>query len=502
MPSSASGSADTLPGSAMGTPAYMSPEQARGELDQLGPRSDVYSLGATLYCLLTGKPAFEGGDIGAVLRACNGATSRVPARSTPTIDRALEEICVKAMSQRPEERYDSCKALADDIERWMADEAVIAWEEPWSRKLVRWLTRHRTGVTAAGAAMLMAVVGLGAVSGVQVRANGELKRANTRVFLANTELKQANDNVTRANEELQAANVRERQQFNLAMDAIKLFHGDISKDLLLKQHQFEKLRGKLLRGAADFYGRLEKLLKGREDQESRAALGRAYEELGELMINIGNSKEALATFQKVIEVRRTLSQELPADDRIKLDLARNLRTSGYLLEGISDRPAALAAYEKSLAIVKGLNPAEGMTEPLYLVDSRITHSIGWLYHANGKEEESVAWLRKASEILDHGIASRPAKTGSLADKESRLSLVNTLNSLSGPLGALGRASESLADQWRALNVARALSRDDPEDPETRNSVAATYFNIGGLYRSMSRPAEALLGVSCGAGRPG
>ncbi len=68
VPSSASGSAETLPGSALGTPAYMSPEQARGELDRLGPRSDVYSLGATLYCLLTGKPPLEGDDIGEVLR--------------------------------------------------------------------------------------------------------------------------------------------------------------------------------------------------------------------------------------------------------------------------------------------------------------------------------------------------------------------------------------------------------------------------------------------------
>ena len=210
------------------------------------------------------------------------------------------------MAHESDNRYGSCKELADDIERWMADERVSAWREPWTRSLVRWLTRHRTGVTAAGAAILVALAGLGAVSGVQARANGELKRANTRVFLANTELKQANDNVTRANEELQAANVRERQQFNLAMDAIKLFHGEISKDLLLKQHQFEKLRGKLLRGAADFYGRLEKLLKGREDQESRAALGRAYEELGELTIDIGNSQQALAAFQKAVDARRTL----------------------------------------------------------------------------------------------------------------------------------------------------------------------------------------------------
>ncbi len=69
MPSSASGSAETLPGSAMGTPAYMSPEQARGEIDQLGPRSDVYSLGATLYCLLTGAPPFQSEVLESVLRA-------------------------------------------------------------------------------------------------------------------------------------------------------------------------------------------------------------------------------------------------------------------------------------------------------------------------------------------------------------------------------------------------------------------------------------------------
>ena len=65
---SSSGSSETMPGSAMGTPAYMSPEQARGDLDRLGPPSDVYSMGATLYCLLTGKPPFEGEDVGEILR--------------------------------------------------------------------------------------------------------------------------------------------------------------------------------------------------------------------------------------------------------------------------------------------------------------------------------------------------------------------------------------------------------------------------------------------------
>ena len=253
MPSASSGSAETLPGAAMGTPAYMSPEQARGDLNELGPRSDVYSLGATLYCLLTGKPPFDKDDIGAVLRAVQKGEFRSPRQVDPSIDKALEAVCRTAMALRPEDRYDTPKALADDIERWLADEPVTSWREPRSRTLVRWLTRHRTGVTAIGAAMLVALAGLGAVSGVQARANGELKRANdalsasnAQVVQANADLKEANANVSRANVELQAANVRERERFDLAMDAIELFHGEVSKDLLLKQRQFEKLRDKLL----------------------------------------------------------------------------------------------------------------------------------------------------------------------------------------------------------------------------------------------------------------
>src|SRR5262249_43165479 len=121
VPSSASGSAETLPGSALGTPAYMSPEQASGDLEHLGPHPDVYSLGATLYCLLAGKPPFEG-DAGSVLRAVQRGEYPPPRRLQPTIDQALEAVCLKAMALKPEDRYASPRTLGDDVERWMADE--------------------------------------------------------------------------------------------------------------------------------------------------------------------------------------------------------------------------------------------------------------------------------------------------------------------------------------------------------------------------------------------
>src|SRR5262249_11153001 len=162
LPSSASGSAETLPGSALGTPAYMSPEQAEGHLEALGPRSDVYSLGATLYCLLTGRPPFQGDDVGAVLRAVQRGEFPTPRTVAPAIDWALEAVCLKAMATRPENRYATARALAEDIERWMAEEPVAAWREPLARRARRWAKRNRTLVAAAVVALVAGVVGLGA----------------------------------------------------------------------------------------------------------------------------------------------------------------------------------------------------------------------------------------------------------------------------------------------------------------------------------------------------
>ena len=172
-------------GHCLGTPAYMSPEQARRA------RPTRPAVG----CLQPGRDALLPADrqaavrrrrIGAILRACRRATSR--RRATGPLDRqALEAICGKAMAlsltiamPRP--------VLADDLERWMADEPVTAWREPLSRRGRRWARRNRTAVTAALVALVAGLVGLGAVATVQTRANGELRAANTEVKRVNSDL--------------------------------------------------------------------------------------------------------------------------------------------------------------------------------------------------------------------------------------------------------------------------------------------------------------------------
>jgi serine/threonine protein kinase len=153
-------SVETIAGSTLGTPAYMSPEQANGEIDRLGPTTDVFGLGTTLYHLLTGRAAFEGGPKEVLEKVRRGEFS--PPRSVRSdVPRALEAICLRAMQSNPEERYATVGELADDLERWLADEPVSAYREPFVVWVRRWARRHRTLVVAATAAMLLTATALG-----------------------------------------------------------------------------------------------------------------------------------------------------------------------------------------------------------------------------------------------------------------------------------------------------------------------------------------------------
>jgi tetratricopeptide (TPR) repeat protein len=157
-PSSGSGEAATQAGSAVGTPAYMSPEQAAGRLEELGPASDIYGLGATLYALLTGRPPFGGADAGEMLRRVQRGEVVPPRHVKPEVPAALEAICRKAMAERPAERYAKALALAADVEHWLADEPVAAYREPLGARLCRWARRHPAQVAAAAAALLVALL--------------------------------------------------------------------------------------------------------------------------------------------------------------------------------------------------------------------------------------------------------------------------------------------------------------------------------------------------------
>ena len=121
-----------------------------------------------------------------------------PRRLDPTIDRALEAVCLKAMAHRPEDRYASPKALAEDVERWMADEPVSAWREPIARRARRWAKRNRTKVTRRRRRWWPGVVGLSAVLVVQTQAKADIAKSLGRETKAKAALAAANGELSRS----------------------------------------------------------------------------------------------------------------------------------------------------------------------------------------------------------------------------------------------------------------------------------------------------------------
>jgi serine/threonine-protein kinase len=165
----------TWTGLALGTPAYMSPEQARGDWDRVGPASDVYSLGATLYCLLTGQGPFQGKAEEVLVQVRRGEVLP-PRHWKPQVPRPLEAVCLKAMAHAPQERYATALELAADVEHWLADEPVCAYREPLPARLGRWRRRHRALVMAVAAALVVAALLTGGVWWWRTEAGAERER--------------------------------------------------------------------------------------------------------------------------------------------------------------------------------------------------------------------------------------------------------------------------------------------------------------------------------------
>jgi serine/threonine-protein kinase len=456
VPPSGSGHAPTI--GVLGSPPYMSPEQAAGAVDSLGPATDVYGLGAILFALLTGEPPAEGKTTGEILDRVRRGDIRTPRSLNPHIPRALEEICLKAISANPGKRYSAAIALAEDVERWLAGEPVAAWIEPFSTRVRRWGRRHRTLVTTTAVGVVMMLVGTAIVLAEQTRARFELKAKNDQLIVANEE-------ITKANANLLAASERERARFNLAIDAVKLFHGEVTQDLLLKQKQFEGLRTKLIQGAAEFYGKLEEMLRDQTDPSSRASLGQCYYELGELTNAIGSKPAALAVHRKALAVRRALANDLGPDAGTQTEFARSLIAVGTLHWAIGETVQAMSSYKEAVDLIEGIAGTLKSADPTRAVQAMAYQQMGRLLLESSHPTEALTSYERALAIQQALASADPRVVQFQRDVASIYVSIGTL------FANIGKPKEALTAFESAQKLQQELPGSDPKDTQALNDLA-------------------------------
>src|SRR5262245_25073152 len=145
----------TQDGAIVGSPPYMSPEGAEGHADNMDQRSDVYLLGATLYEILTGRPPRGGSSRWDIIDQARRSPPAPPRNVDRQVPNALEAICLKSMAFHKRDRYATPSALAEDVQRYLAGEEVIAYDETPLEKLWRWVRRRRRALLRCAAIALM-----------------------------------------------------------------------------------------------------------------------------------------------------------------------------------------------------------------------------------------------------------------------------------------------------------------------------------------------------------
>ncbi len=148
----------TFAGSVLGTPAYMSPEQAAGEVEAIGPATDVYGLGAILFEILTGRPPHAGVDATEIVgHVLHGPAPRASAL-LPAVSRTLDAICSRAMHRSAARRYARVSDLVDDVQRYLADQPVSVHQPRAGERLLRWVRQHPTSTAVAALVLLFTLL--------------------------------------------------------------------------------------------------------------------------------------------------------------------------------------------------------------------------------------------------------------------------------------------------------------------------------------------------------
>ncbi|MCI0702621.1 MAG: protein kinase [Planctomycetia bacterium] len=486
----------TMAGTAIGTPAYMSPEQAAGKLELVGPKADVYALGATLFAILTGKAPFTGSSAVETLDRVRRGAFEHPITVNPECPKPLDAICRKAMALSPEDRYPTALELAADVERWLSDEPVSCYSDPLAERLARWARRHPARVATCVSLLLAGVFGAAVVALAVNEGRKNTQDALTLVIEQEKETAAQRDRATAAEkataaerdkvveqkketeeQRKQAVAARDvaRGRYEKALSAYNTLVYDIDRRLG-DRAGMQELRETLLLRATDG---LQSLIAGAGEDRLPAdrTLVAAYRQMGEVYQMLGKTAKAQEQFRKAvlkaIEVQteaKTPSEKRAADR----DLAQALdKLAGiYLLAG--DTATALETVNNAIRLFEKL--AQDQTD----VESQQGLAAARARRAAILLERGET--TKATEDCKFAHALRAKLAASAPDNlELKRDLAASFDELAGLQLHTARTTDALANARKSLILRLEINEKAPKRPDVRRELAAAHARLGEVY---------------------
>jgi tetratricopeptide (TPR) repeat protein len=442
--------AETLPGSVMGTPADASSEQSLGRLDLLKPASDVHSLGATLYALLTGRPPVTGNDLQEILCKVEKGEIALPRSVGPTIPKPLETVCLRAMALNPKDRYETASGLRADLERWLADETVTAWREPPTFRARQWMRRHRLVVTSTATAAVVGLLGLVGFAAVISGKNLELLDKNLDLAIRNQELRrkrhaavEERDHARKLESETKAV-LDSFEQKVLAATRPEGQDGGLDKDVTIR------------RAVDAAEPKIAQAFRAKPVVEAsiRNTLGQTYRHLGEPTL-------AVAQFERG---RQLLREALGPDHPETLSATCNLAKARAYASRLDD---AVGLLEETVNLMKARLGDDNPETLVTLSDLR------WAYLSAGRLNEAVPVLEETLQL--QRIKLKPHRPDTFA----------TMSRVVWAFDTSGRVTDAVPLLDEMLELGRAQLGPDLADPLVSiGNSALAYQNTGRLRQAV------------------